>query len=123
MHDPADSAITIRQFLYGKDSRSTSIDTSSTTQQFAGRTFPVTDFGEYEAEDITIQVDIPHGPTHRTEEDDIRGFMEYKKTLFLRDNRGRAAYGTMSGFNQADQAWGATVAFKFGRVSYDIEEV
>lgn len=123
LHDPTDSAATIRQFLYGKDSRSHTIDTASTVQQFAGRTFPVTDFGEYETEDISISVDIPHGPTHRTEEDDLRGFMELKKTLYLRDNRGRAAYGTMSGFNQADQAWGANVGFKFGRVSYDIEEV
>lgn len=123
IHDPADSPTTIRQFLYGKDSRSHTIDTAATVQQFAGRTFPVTDFGEYETEDMTISVDIPHGPTHRTEEDDLRGFMEMKRTLFLRDNRGRAAYGTMSGFNQADQAWGANVGFKFGRVSYDVEEV
>ncbi|QEQ93602.1 hypothetical protein SEA_ZUKO_24 [Streptomyces phage Zuko] len=123
LHDPADAANTARQFLYGKDSRSHTIDTAGTVQQFAGRTFPVTDFGEYETEDITVSVDIPHGPTHRTEQDDLRGFMEMKKTLFFRDNRGRAAYGTMSGFNQADQAWGANVGFKFGRVSYDIEEV
>lgn len=123
IHDPADSAVTVRQFLYGKDSRSHAIDTAGTVQQFAGRTFPVVDFGEHEQEDMSISVDIPHGPTHRTEEDDLRGFMELKKTLFLRDNRGRAAYGTMSGYNQADQAWGVTVGFKFGRVSFDIEEV
>lgn len=123
IHDPADSAVTVRQFVYGKDSRSTAIDTISTVQQFAGRTFPVTDFGEHEQEDISVSVDIPHGPTHRTEEDDLRTFMEMKRTLFLRDNRGRAAYGTMSGYNQADQAWGVTVGFKFGRVSFDIEEV
>jgi len=123
LHDPADDAVTVRQFVYGKDSRSTSIDTIGTVQQFAGRTFPVTDFGEHEQEDMSISVDIPHGPTHYVEEADLRGFMEMKKTLFLRDNRGRAAYGTMSGFNQADQAWGVTVGFKFGRVSFDIEEV
>lgn len=123
LHDPADSAVTVRQFLYGKDSRSTAIDTVGTVQQFAGRTFPVTDFGEHEQEDISVSVDIPHGPTHRTEEDDLRLFMEMKRTLFFRDNRGRAAYGTMSGYNQADQAWGVTVGFKFGRVSFDIEEV
>lgn len=123
IHDPADAATTVKQFLYGKDARSTAIDTTATVQQFAGRTFPVTDFGEYELEDISLTVDIPHGPTHRTEEDNLRTFMEMKKTLFLRDNRGRAAYGTMSGYNQADQAWGVTVGFKFGRVSFDIEEV
>lgn len=123
LHDPADDAVTIRQFLYGKDTRSTAIETVGTEQRFAGRTFPVVDFGEHETEDYTITVDIPHGPTHRTEESDLRAFMEMKKTLFLRDNRGRATYGTMSGYNQADQAWGVTIAFKFGRVSYDIEEV
>lgn len=123
LHDPTDAETTVRQFMYGKDSRSTAIDTVSTVQQFAGRTFPVTEFGEYEQEDISVSVDIPHGPTYLTEQSDLRVFMELKKTLFLRDNRGRATYGTMSGFNQADQAWGVTVGFKFGRVSYDIEEV
>lgn len=123
LHDPADDEVTVRQFLYGKDSRSTSIDTITTSQRFAGRTFPVIDYGEHEDEEFTVTVDIPHGPTHRTEESDLRGFMELKKTLFFRDNRGRAAYGTMSGYNQADQAWGVTVGFKFARVSYDIEEV
>lgn len=123
LHDPADDEVTVRQFLYGKDSRSTSIDTITTSQRFAGRTFPVIDYGEHEDEEFSVTVDIPHGPTHRTEESDLRGFMELKKTLFFRDNRGRAAYGTMSGYNQADQAWGVTVGFKFTRVSYDIEEV
>ncbi len=123
LHDPADAETTVRQFLYGKDSRSTALDTVSTVQQFAGRTFPVTEFGEFEQEDISVSVDIPHGPTYLTDQANIRAFMETKKTLFLRDNRSRAAYGTMSGFNQADQAWGVTVGFKFGRVSYDIEEV
>lgn len=123
IHDPADSAVTVRQFVYGKDSRSHAIDTAATVQQFAGRTFPVTDFGEYETEDISISVDIPGGDTHMAEEADLRGFMEMKKTLFLRDNRGRAAYGTMSGFSQSDASWGVTVGFKFGRVSFDIEEV
>jgi len=123
IHDPSDSAVTVRQFVYGKDSRSHAIDTAATVQQFAGRTFPVTDFGEYETEDISISVDIPGGDTHMAEEADLRGFMEMKKTLFLRDNRGRAAYGTMSGFSQSDASWGVTVGFKFGRVSFDIEEV
>ena len=123
LHDPANDEVTIHQFLYGKDNRSTALDTISTVQQFAGRTFPVTDFGEHEEEDVTASVDIPHGPTHYTEEATLRAFMEMKRTLFLRDNRGRALYGTMSGYTQADQAWGVTVGFKFGRVSYDIEEV
>lgn len=123
LHDPADPADTIRQFLYGKDNRSTAIEIMGTTQHFAGREFPVTDFGEHEEEDISITVDIPHGPTHRVEEADLREFMEMRKTLYLRDNRGRACYGTMSGYQQNDQSWGVTVGFKFGRVSLKIEEV
>lgn len=123
MHDPTDDANTVHQFLYGKDGRATALDTVGTTQQFAGRTFPVVDFGEHEEEDITVSVDIPHGPDHYTEEAALRAFMELKRTLVFRDNRGRAIYGTMSGYNQADQAWGVTVGFKMSRVSYDIEEV
>ena len=123
LHDPTDPEVTIRQFIYGKDNRSTALDIKGVTQQFAGRTFPVTDFGEHEEEDISITVDIPHGPTHRTEEADLRAFAEMRRTLYLRDNRGRACYGTMSGYQQSDQSWGVTVGFKFGRTSYIIKEV
>lgn len=123
MHDPTDSPTTLRQFQYGKDQRSTAIDTVSTVQQFAGRVFPVTDFGEHEQEDVTVSVDIPDDETHYTVEADLRKFMEMKRTLFYKDNRGRALYGTMSGYNQADQAWGVTVGFKFSRVDYDITVV
>ena len=123
LHDPTDAENTVRQFLYGKDNRSTAIETKGTTQQFAGRVFPVTDFGEHEEEDISVTVDIPHGPTHRIEEADLRAFTEKKKTLYFRDNRGRACYGTMSGYQQNDQSWGVTVGFKFGRVSFATEEV
>jgi hypothetical protein len=123
LHDPDDPAVTTRQFLYGKDNRSTAIDIKGVTQQFAGRVFPVTDFGEHEEEDLSVTVDIPHGPTHRIEEADLRAFAEMRRTLYLRDNRGRACYGTMSGYQQNDQAWGVTVGFKFGRVSLKIEEV
>src|SRR3546814_8025087 len=110
--DSSSDVCSADRFLYGKDTRSTSLDTIGTVQRFAGRVFPVTDFGEHEDEEISVSVDIPHGPTHRTEEADLRTFMEMKKTLYLRDNRGRATYGTMSGFNQADQAWGVSVGFK-----------
>ena len=126
MHDPANqtvSASSLHNFPYGKDQRSTALDTITTEQQFAGRTFPVVDFGEFEKEDVSITVDIPHGPDHYTEEAAIRGFMEMRRTIFVRDNRGRALYGTMSGFSQADQAWGVAVGFKVSRVSVDIEEV
>jgi hypothetical protein len=123
IHNPADAQTTVRQFRFGKDNRSTSIDIMGTVQTFAGRKFPVVDFGEHEEEDFSISVDIPHGPDYRTQEADLKDFAESKITLVLRDNRGRSAYGTLTGFNQSDQAWGISVAFKFSRVSFDIEEV
>lgn len=123
IHDPTDDEFTVRQFLFGKDSRSTAINTRGATQIYAGRRFPVVEFGEHQEDDFSISIDVPHGPTYRTELSDLATFMEAKTTLVLRDNRGRVAYGTMSGYNQGDQAWGATVGFKFSRVSNVLEEV
>lgn len=123
IHDPADAGFTVRQFLYGKDNRSTAVNTKGATQIYAGRKFPVVEFGEHQEDDFSISVDVPHGPTYRTELGDLTDFMEAKTTLVLRDNRGRVAYGTMSGYNEADQAWGSTVGFKFSRVSFVLEEV
>lgn len=123
IHDPTDPAFTVRQFLFGKDNRSTAVNTKGAIQVYAGRKFPVVEFGEHQEDDFSISVDVPHGPTYRTELGDLSDFMEAKTTLVLRDNRGRVAYGTMSGYNEADQAWGSTVGFKFSRVSFVLEEV
>lgn len=117
IHDPDDPADTIRQYLYGRASRSTDVEVAQVSSVYAGRRYPVTDFGEHQQDLYSIQIDVPHGQDWRTDLDDLRAFMELRKALVLRDNRGRSMTGTMSRYREDDQPWGTQVGFTFSRVS------
>ncbi|GAA4082748.1 hypothetical protein [Actinomadura miaoliensis] len=121
IHDPADPAGTVRHYRFGKATRDTKIDIGGTSLTFAGRRFPVVEYGEHQDDQYGIRVQIPDGDTYRAELDDLRAFAEAKTTLVFRDNRGRQMHGTMSGYAVDDQPWGAEVSFTFTRVS--IEQV
>ncbi|WP_328339556.1 hypothetical protein [Micromonospora sp. NBC_00421] len=118
IHDPADPAGTARQFPYGKASRGTALDVESGALQFAGRVYPVVDFGEGKGQVYTVRVDVAHGPDWSTQLATLEAFALASRTLMLRDNRGRCAYGTMSGYREDDQDWGTQVAFTFTRGDY-----
>ncbi|WP_433242496.1 hypothetical protein [Actinomadura nitritigenes] len=116
LHNPTAPQTTVRQYRYGRDVRSTTIGVGGTTMQFAGRRFPVIDFGEQQTDTYAVKIHVPNGPTYRSDLDDLRGFAEAKTTLVFRDNRGRAAYGALTDYSHDDQSWGSEVSFTFTRV-------
>lgn len=122
IHDPTDPEGTVHQFLYGANSRSTTIDIGGTSLVFAGRRYPVTEFGEHQDDQYSISVQVPHGAAYRSGMAIMRGFSETRQALVLRDNRGRAACGTMSGYSETDQGWGSEIAFTFTRVDVEVVE-
>lgn len=111
IHDPLDSEDTARSYLYGANARDTSIDAMGTPNYYAGRERPVVDYGEHLSEVVGIAVDIPHGPNYRTELADIQGFARAKRTLIVRDNRGRNIKGAIQSFKMTDAGWGSAVSF------------
>lgn len=116
IHDPADAEGTVRQYRYGRDARSTSIDIGGTSMKFAGRTFPVVDYGEHQDNTYEVKIVVPHGPSYRTDLEALKAFAQSKTTLMFRDNRGRAMHGTMSGYSEADQSLGTEITFEMTRV-------
>lgn len=119
LHDPADPDTTARQYLFGRAARATSVDVESTALQFAGRVFPVEDFGDQQTQTYTVRVEIPDGPDSAQNLADLQGFATARRTLMLRDNRGRRAHGTLSAYREDDQEWGTQVSFTFSRRDYD----
>jgi hypothetical protein len=81
----------------------------------------VTDYGEHQTDIYRVTVDVPHGDQWRTQLDELLGFAEARRVLVFRDNRGRGATGTLSGYSENDQPWGSQVGFGFTR--NDTEEV
>lgn len=116
IHEADDAQDTVRQYRYGKDARSTSIDIGGSSMKFAGRTFPVTEYGEHEDNEFDVKIDVPHGAGYRSGLEALRVFARSKTTLVFRDNRGRAMFGTMSGYSESDESAGVKVSCTFTRV-------
>jgi hypothetical protein len=116
IHDPLDPQTTIRNYPIGADSREHAVDVDAAGTQYAGRTYPIVDYGEGESQTETIRLIVPHGPTYQAELRELDGWVRSRRTLHLRDNRGRNLQGTMSGLRFSDQGYGSDVSFTFTRV-------
>lgn len=112
-----------RNYPYGASQREESLDTLGEVSFFAGRTDPVTDFGEHEAYALAVTLDVPHGATWRADLSDLQGFAVSKRVLHVRDNRGRMVYGTLAGFRVTDMDWGSRVSFVIERRAWAVEVV
>lgn len=123
IHDPDDPEGTLHQFRFGRNNKSSSIDIGGREQIFAGRTFPVFDFGEHEKYSISVTVQVLHGPDYDLERRIARKFAKSKKTLYFRDNRGRSVPGVMLGFSEKDDDYGTEFSFTFERVDEEVIEV
>lgn len=118
VHDPLDPANTIEQFLYGRSARSGAIDVPATELQFAGRRYPVREFGQRQDDTWSVRVLVPFGPTWASEVEALSDFIEARRTLVFRDNRGRSAYSVLSGYRESDKDEGTDISFTVARVDY-----
>lgn len=116
LHDPLDPENTARFYPYGADSRESTVDVDAGGTQYAGREFPVIDYGEGGSEVETIRLVVPHGPAYQEQLDELRAWARARRTLHLRDNRGRNLQGHLSGLRASDQGYGSDVQFTFTRV-------
>lgn len=124
LHDPDDPEGTIKNFVYGKAKRSTSLDLASTQLVFAGRRYPVVEFSDNQRDSYNVGVDIPNDELYFLALRDMRSFAESRQALVFRDGRGRAAHGVLSNYREDDQDWGVQIGFQIDRVDYaDLELV
>ena len=119
VHDPTDAEGTVVQFLYGRANKSTNIEPLQAGTRYAGRTYPVFDFAEFEDLTWGIGVDVPFGDDHAQQLADLEAFVRAKTTLCVRDGRGRRLFATLSGYSERDETWGATVTLTATQVDYD----
>lgn len=115
IHDPLDPEGTVRQLLYGQAARSLQHGTIHVGVQYAGRSYPVFDYGEQKTTAFAVQIDVPHGADWRTELDALAVFADQERNVVVRDSRGRSVTGAMAGYNENDQTWGTQVSFTVTR--------
>jgi hypothetical protein len=123
LHDPLDPDGTTSYYLYGSANREHSVDSGGQGTLYAGREYQVAEFGEHSRESLSVRIDVPHGSDYATELSALEAYERSKRTLWLRDNRGRSFAGMVVGFKIADEKWGAAVSFTFDRVDSAVEEV
>ena len=123
LHDPSDAESTAAQYLYGGPAKETSIDTMPAGTYYAGRTYPVTDYGEHEDESVSVTIHVPNGSTRADTVAELTAWARLRSAVWLRDGRGRSLPGTISAFKVQDTAFGSAVTFTLSRVDYAVEEV
>lgn len=123
IHDPIDPNQTSTQFMYGKDARGYSIDIGGSTMLFAGREFPVTEFGEHRNDTYSVKVMIPHGPEYHSDREMLRDMVLTRRTMCFRDNRGVVVYGTVGSLDEDHASAGSDFSFEVTRVHREIFEV
>lgn len=115
VHDPLDPEGTIRQHLYGAAKRSAAVAVEHVGTHYAGREFPVFDYGEARTETFDVRIDVPHGDTWRADMDAFKELAEQRRVVTARDARGRSVTGAASGYSEQDQPWGTAVSFTVTR--------
>lgn len=121
IHDPSDPANAIdsaHHFPYGGAAGALEPDTGGAGTLYAGREFPVFDYGEHTTERLTGTAHIPHGTTWLDDLTALRGFITRRSTVCVRDGRGRRVFGVFRA-TESDQQWGTAVPWSVERVDYD----
>lgn len=122
IHDPADPANAIdtaRQWVYEPGGKTHAIDTMGSGTYYAGREFPVVEYGDQTAETLTVTAWAPHGETWLADVADFEALAKTRTTLCVRDTRGRRIFGTLSDISTGDETWGTTLTCRVTRVDYD----
>jgi hypothetical protein len=120
IHDPLDAQGTAGNYPYARAQRSSSINTMGSERTFAGRVYPVVDYGEHQEDTFSVRVDVPHGDDWTADLGELTTFAQSRRTLCFRDGRGRLFFGAMGGYDEADQEWGTAVGFTVRRVDYQV---
>jgi hypothetical protein len=121
IHDPDDPEGTIIHYLY-HESRSDAMQVDVTGTYFAGRKYPVYDFSEHSARELSLPLVIPFAEdTWDTKTEYLQALLEARKAFIYRDKRARLIYGVTAGLDWGDIPVGSTVALKIQAADFDEE--
>lgn len=117
LHLTRDPAGTIQGYPYA-EGRKASHSVESEAVALIGRSAPVIEYGDLEPLALSMNVRIPHGVGTPPEVAWWEAALLSRDVLCYRDNRGRAVYVALQGFDRTDLADGTLVTVKLTRVPY-----
>lgn len=122
IHDPADPANaddSAHHYPYGISGRGLDVDVVAEGKTYAGRAYPVFDFGENQAQTFTFNAQVPYGDTWLDDLTALRAFVDARATIHIRDARGRHVFGVLPSVSESDETWGTAVSGTVTTVDYD----
>lgn len=91
----------------------------STALQFAGRQYPVYDFGSGQGETLDRATTLTYSDEDILRLSRLREMSQSSDTWCYRDKRGRKIFCVMTKYTETDIAYGYTVAFSLARVDFN----
>lgn len=119
LHDPDDPDGTATGFDYGGPAGKFSVDAEQIGTHYAGRDYPVFDYGEQRDDVLSVQVDVPFGSTWEDDLTVFRWFVRANGNTVVRDSRGRVVRGPLTGYSESDQQWGTQVSATVTQTDWD----
>jgi hypothetical protein len=118
IHDPVDPAGTLTSFLYSSSLSVENFVADANLLQFAGREFPVAEFGENSNHTVDLSITIPFDDDWQALVLTAQGYASFRDTLTFRDGRGRVIYGVVQSVRTTDRDEGSVITFTVTRVDY-----
>lgn len=118
IHDPVDPAGTLIPFLYSSSLTVQNLASDANMLKFAGREFPVAEFGENATQSVDLAITIPFDDDWASSVATAEAYALFRGTLTFRDGRGRVIYGVVQNVRTTDRAEGSVVTFTVTRVDY-----
>jgi hypothetical protein len=109
LHDPQDPSGTSQQYAYRGSPTSTTLGVEQIGTHYAGRAYPVVDYGDAEDATMALKIAVPFGENWAGNLAHLRDLVTTRRSIVARDGRGRVTTGAPSSLTEADEAWGTTV--------------
>lgn len=115
LHDPADPTGTIRSFRFNNDGAVDTVEVESASLAYAGRVYPVVEFGIGATRTVEVPTIMSKGPGDAAA---LRVLVERRAVLCYRDSKGRKVYGVLTRSVHTDTAYGVETSASFAAVDY-----
>jgi hypothetical protein len=119
IHDPQDPQGTIRQYAYVNSSSVEARSLTGAALSFAGRAFPVFEFGDLQQRTQQLSLVIPGGAQWEAQRASLEALLTSKRSWVYRDNRGRLIFGAVMAITETDDPRGTIVDLQLTATEFD----
>lgn len=120
IHDPTNPGDVdlIQHYPYGWKGKADETSVEAQGTHYIGRELPVFDFGFSADETMTVPIQIPKGETWFAQFEALKALARLRRTLCVRDARGRRMFGVITNVPRVDESYGTSTELKVTAVDY-----